>query len=67
MVGSSICLNSVLVRLPAVGKPALARAVGWSPWPQPGGPRLSGRLPARACSLVNICDESEPPKGCSGA
>lgn len=43
MVGSSICLNSVPVRLPAVGKPALAWAAGRSPWPRPGSPRLAGR------------------------
>lgn len=52
---------------PGRGDAGPSLAAERSPWPWPGSPRLSGRLPAMVYSLVNICDESELLNGYSGA
>lgn len=67
VVGSSICLCSVLVRILAMGTLAPAWLQSRAHGPGQVAPCLSGHLPAMACSPINICDESEPLNSYSGA
>lgn len=65
MVGSSICLNSVLMRLPAAGKPALAWAAGQSPWSWPGSPACQAACQSRPAPWSTL-EVSQPRRAVQG-